>query len=229
MTGLESDTAFVKELCRWARAAPSKVATESGLTPTTLLRPYNGAATTRISQPTFDKLRARFPEFPGWRRELPDQMGMHGDRPDPSIQPSELVYIREVDISYAMGDGLVVEDYPSVGLVPFNLDFVRKLSPSDTDHLFIATGQGESMEPTLLRSDMLMIDTTKRQIGMSEGIWALTYAGGGMVKRVRRVREAGRDMFLLLSDNPVVPPQSAEIEDVNIVGKVVWVGRRMAF
>ena len=36
---------------------------------------------------------------------------------------------------------------------------------------------------------------------------AFHYAGGGMVKRLRRVRDSGQDRFLILSDNPLVPEQ----------------------
>lgn len=227
MTGLEADTQFVKELCRWAKRAPSALAKEAGLTPTTLLRPFNGMATTRLSQPTIDKLRAKFPGYPGWRREFPDQVAMLGDRADPNEKPDELVYIREVDISYAMGEGAEVSDYPAVGLIPFNLGFVRALSRATTDSIFIATGHGESMETTLLRSDILMIDASQKDVRQSDLIWAFTFAGGGMIKRLRRVRDEGRDKFLIISDNPAVPDQLAEIEDVHIIGKLVWVGRRM--
>lgn len=227
VTGLESDTAFIKELCRWAKQSPSWVANRAGLAATTILRAHRGTATTRISQPTFDKLQAAFPDFPGWRREHPDQAGMHGERPDPNERPDELVYIRQVDISLAMGEPAVMEDYPATQLVPFNLSFIRGVTRADTEKLLIFTGHGESMEPTLLRSDFLMIDTGTRSPALSDQIWALNYAGGGMIKRLRRVRDDGRDKFLITSDNPAVPPQLAEIEDVNIIGKLVWVGRRM--
>jgi phage repressor protein C with HTH and peptisase S24 domain len=227
MTGLESDSAFVKELCRWAKKAPSALASDAGLAATTITRPFNGTATTRISQPTFEKLRSKFPDFPGWQRETPDQVGMYGPRPDPNEKPDDLVYVREVDISYAMGDGAVIEEYPQTGLIPFNVGFIKGVTRSTTENLIIATGHGESMEPTLLRSDMLMIDTSQRHVGQSDLIWALTYAGGGMIKRLRRVREEGRDRFVILSDNPSVPPMTADVEDVHIVGKLVWVGRRM--
>jgi phage repressor protein C with HTH and peptisase S24 domain len=227
MTGLESDTAFVKDLCRWAKKAPSALAKDAGLTPTTILRPFNGTATTRLSEPTRDKLRAKFPAYPGWRRETPDQTNMHGDRPDPNEKPDDLVYVRQVDISYAMGEGAELDDYPSVALVPFNVGFVRAITNTNTDNLFIATGHGESMEGTLLRSDLLMIDRSQTNIVQSELIWAIVYAGGGMVKRIRRIREDGRDWLLLLSDNPAVPPQMADPEDVFVVGKLIWVGRRM--
>jgi phage repressor protein C with HTH and peptisase S24 domain len=203
------------------------LAKEAGLTPTTVLRPYNATATTRLSQPTRDKLRSKFPEFPGWRNEHSDHFGMMGERPDPNERPEELVYIREVDIRLAMGDGQVIEDYPATQLVPFNLNFVRTFSSSPIERLLIMTGHGDSMEPTFLRSDLLMIDTSDREPKVGDQFWAFHYAGLGYVKRIRTVREDGRNRYELISDNKEVPNQTAEIEDVYIIGKVVWVGRRM--
>lgn len=225
--GLESDTLFVKDLCRWAKLAPSKLAKEAGLTPTTILRPFNQTATTRLSQPTLDKLRSKFPRYPGWNREQPDQVGMLGERADPNERPDELVYIREVDIKFAMGEGAEVEDYPTAGLIPFNLGFIQSITKTPTENLVIFGGHGDSMEPTLLRSDILMFDKGDTAPAIADKIWAFHYAGLGYIKRLSRIREDGRDKYLITSDNKEIPPKTAEIEDVHVVGKLVWVGRRM--
>jgi phage repressor protein C with HTH and peptisase S24 domain len=227
MDDLESDTAFVRDLCQWAKEAPSKVASQAGVAATTILRPYNGTATTRIGLATRDKLRAKYPDYPGWRRETSDHIGQMGDRLPPDEPVDELVYVRAVDISLAMGDGIVGEDYPATELIPFNLGFLRTISRAPIDKLRIMTGQGESMEPTLLRSDLLMIDTSMRAPMVSDQIWAFNYAGGGMLKRLRRVRDDNRDRFLIISNNPAVPAQLADIEDVFVIGKLVWIGRQM--
>lgn len=139
----------------------------------------------------------------------------------------ELVYIRKADIRLAMGPGTDLDEHADVELVPFNLNFIQSLSRAPVERLFLATGYGESMEPTLLRHDIVLIDTTDRNFVGGDLIWALTYAGQGYIKRLRRVRRAGADRIILLSDNPQVPPEEAEPEDVHIIGKVVWVGRRM--
>jgi phage repressor protein C with HTH and peptisase S24 domain len=126
-----------------------------------------------------------------------------------------------------MGDPAVVEDYPDTELVPFNLGFIRAITKAPTDQLVILAGHGESMEPTLLRNDMLLIDTSQREPLVSDLIWAFHYAGGGMIKRLRRIREAGRDRFLIISDNAAVPVQAADIDDVHVIGKLIWIGRKM--
>jgi phage repressor protein C with HTH and peptisase S24 domain len=139
----------------------------------------------------------------------------------------ELVYIRQVDISYAMGDGSAIEDYPSAILIPFNLGFVQTLTGAPTESLFLASGHGDSMEPTLHKHDLILIDTTERRIGLGDTIYALEYAGSGLIKRLRRVVRAGEPRIMILSDNPNVPPEEAHPQDVRIVGKVVWIARRM--
>jgi phage repressor protein C with HTH and peptisase S24 domain len=154
-------------------------------------------------------------------------MGMMLDESGCSVSREELVYVRLVDISYSMGDGTIVQDYPDVGLVPYNLDFIRALTRTSTDNLFIATGHGDSMEPTLLRSDLLMIDTSQQRIAQQDLVWALSYAGAGMIKRVRRQRSVDGDELVILSDNPSVPAQVVPAEDVHVVGRLIWIGRKM--
>lgn len=136
----------------------------------------------------------------------------------------EIELIRKVDISYAMGDGAIVDDYPETEFLPFNLQFLRQFARGSTDRLFIATGHGESMEPTLRRDDLIMIDAAQNRVAFQDQIWALSYAGAGMIKRLRRVSQ-GR--VLILSDNPSVPPQEAAEDEIHVVGKVVWVARMM--
>ncbi len=95
--------------------------------------------------------------------------------------------IRKVDITYAMGDGSIIEDYPETDFLPFSLGFLRNFARGTTEQLFIATGQGDSMEPTIRRDDLVMIDTAQNRVAQQDQIWALAYAGTGMIKRVRRM------------------------------------------
>lgn len=137
---------------------------------------------------------------------------------------AEIEMVRRVDISYAMGDGSVIEDYPETDFLPFSLNFLRQFARGSTDRLFIATGHGESMEPTLRRDDLIMIDAAQNRVAFQDQLWALTCYGAGMIKRLRRTSD-GR--MLILSDNPAVPPQEADEDDIHIVGKVVWIARMM--
>lgn len=227
MSGFEADSAFIKDFCQWAGLTPSAVAKRIGVAATTLLRPFKGTATTRLSQPTLDKMRARFPDYPGWYRQPADQHGMARLRPDPHERPGEIVYVRSVEISLAIGGGAVVEEHPVTELVPFNPNFLRTVTNGPFDKLVIMNGHGESMEPTLLRSDTLMFDTANRLPVLSDCIWAINYADGGMIRRLRRIEVEKQQRYMILSDNPAVPPQVAAVEEVHVIGKLIWVGRRM--
>lgn len=135
-----------------------------------------------------------------------------------------VVMVREVDISFAMGDGCIVADYPDTGMMPFQENFLRMLRIRDPEAVFVCRGDGDSMNPTIHSQDMVLIDTSRNRVTLSDHIWAVSVAGAGMIKRLRPLPD-GRVM--ILSDNPSVPEQVFDGEDVYVVGKVVWIGRMM--
>jgi phage repressor protein C with HTH and peptisase S24 domain len=132
--------------------------------------------------------------------------------------------VRKVDIGYAMGDGAVIEDYPDTGLVPFDREFLRAIGVRTTERLFLSNGEGDSMAPTLYDNDLVLIDASHQRVTMQDRIWALTVAGAGMIKRLRALPG---DQIMVMSDNPAVPPQTFNNDDVFIVGRVLWIGRRI--
>jgi transcriptional regulator with XRE-family HTH domain len=74
---------------------------------------------------------------------------------------------------------------------------------------------GDSMEPTLHRGDMVVCDSC----GWSgEGIYAIKMGGSGFVKRITKA--PGK--VVVLSDNPKYPPQEEPegSEDFEIIGRV---------
>jgi Peptidase S24-like len=62
----EEDKNLIQALSDFVGKPPSVLAREAGLTPSTLTRPLYQPVKYRLSIPTLDKLRDRFPEFPGW-------------------------------------------------------------------------------------------------------------------------------------------------------------------
>lgn len=139
----------------------------------------------------------------------------------------ELVYVRQADIRFAMGDGAELDPHADTELVPFNLEFLTTITRSPLERLFLATGIGNSMEPTIEKHDVILIDTADVDFSSGDVIWALRYAGQGYVKRLRRVVREGREKIAILSDNAMVPEELADPVDVSIVGKVIWIGRKM--
>ena len=165
----------------------------------------------------FAKDAITFSKAGTYDRYMPDQI-------DDTRVEEDIVQVRQVDIRYAMGDGAVIEDYPATGLVPFNRQFLRTLTRADTDRLFIARGSGDSMMPTLINDDLVLVDTSKQRISEQDRIWAIVVGGAGMIKRVRRLP---RDQYEIISDNPIIRSQVVDHDDLHIVGRVVWIGRQV--
>lgn len=167
-------------------------------------------------------------KMPEWFRyvEMAFQEGAPAESQD-TDRRDELIYIRQVDIRYAMGDGASIDDYPSLMLVPFNLEFIRRLTRAPAERLFLASGIGNSMEPTLLKDDLVLIDTSESTSSFGDLLWAFEYAGSGYIKRLRRVKREGKEAMEILSDNPAIPTMIAEPSDIHIVGKVAWIARSM--
>jgi phage repressor protein C with HTH and peptisase S24 domain len=136
----------------------------------------------------------------------------------------DLTLVRELELGYSMGGGSVFEAYEQKGVVPFQRDWLRSIMKGSADDLFVARGEGDSMQPTLLDGDIVLIDTAERDIRRQDRIWAVAYGELGMIKRVRRL-PGGK--YLIMSDNPAVVPFEAVDDEMHVIGRVIWIGRRI--
>lgn len=134
------------------------------------------------------------------------------------------ITIRSVDLSYAMGDGTNLEDYYEIEGVKFDPNFIRAVTRAPADCLFVARGDGDSMFPTLINDDQVLIDTTQRKLNQQDRIWACSLHGAGMIKRLRVI---GDGKVEVRSDNPAIGNREVDMAELFIVGRVIWVGRRV--
>ena len=135
-----------------------------------------------------------------------------------------LALIPELELGYSMGGGNVIELFEQTGIAPFKRDWLRPMMKGSFDDLFVAKGEGDSMIPTMLDGDIVLIDTAQKNILMQDRIWALSYGDLGMIKRVRKLPDEG---YQINSDNPSVTPITAYDGEMHVIGRVIWVGRRM--
>lgn len=137
----------------------------------------------------------------------------------------DLAVLPQYDIGYAMGAGTsIAERYEQTGIVPFSRTWLRSMMGGAVQDLFVARGEGDSMEPTLKDGDIVLIDTAQQTIRAQDRIWAVIYGELGAIKRVRRT-SAGT--YLLMSDNPTIPPVECFDGEMNVIGRVIWIGRRI--
>ncbi|AJR24540.1 hypothetical protein TZ53_13205 [Sphingobium sp. YBL2] len=133
------------------------------------------------------------------------------------------VALRRINLGFAMGDGSNLDDYIEEGTIDFDASLLRLISSSPAHKLVVADGVGDSMMPTLLDSDMIVIDTHQNELNKWDRIWAMTLQGAGAVKRLG---PAERGKVEVISDNPGIPNRVVSLADVRIIGRVVWSGRR---
>lgn len=85
---------------------------------------------------------------------------------------------------------------------------------------------GDSMQPTLYPGDRIMVNTADRRPS-PPGIFALWDGLGLVVKRVEHIPNTDPLIYRISSDNPHHATYERTEEEVNIVGRVVWYGRRI--
>ncbi len=146
--------------------------------------------------------------------------------PTPTVIAEQLGMrmIPDVDMAYSLGGGSIVADYVAEKQVAFPqawLDHAVRGRPCD---VFLTRGDGDSMLPTILDGDVVLVNRAERVIDRQDRIWALGYGELAQIKRVRRLPSG---MFQLNSDNPVVSPIEACENELHVVGRVVWIGRKM--
>lgn len=144
---------------------------------------------------------------------------------DALMDKLDLAVVPELEIGYSMGAGATVfEQYEQRGIVPFQRAWLRSMMRGSIQELFVARGAGDSMQPTILDGDIVLIDTAQKAIQQQDRIWAVAYGDLGMIKRVRRLPSGN---YVLLSDNSTVPPIECADGEMQVVGRVIWIGRRI--
>lgn len=139
--------------------------------------------------------------------------------PDPDV-----VELAEFNVSYGLG-GAYIHDLPAKAKMrTFSRNWVRQFTDSPFDKLFWATGNGTSMMPAILENDILLVDTEQRTPRMWDQFWAIDMHGMGMIKALRPGKEGA---MRILSINPDWPEETVFDGEMNIVGRVVAIVRKV--
>ena len=181
------------------RAAPAPAGL-SDLTSTTL-------------SPSFAK--ARFRPSPGGARSAPGEAA------------AAMATVAEMEVEAAAGPGAWNEEFvleKARWRLPEGM--VRHEGDADPAGLRILRVRGNSMEPEMREGDRLVVDTARRVPAAGE-LFVLWDGDGLVVKRVEPAREPGPPKLRLLSANPDYPPYTRLVDDIHVVGKVLWKITRM--
>jgi hypothetical protein len=146
-----------------------------------------------------------------------------GGRPTPG---AGLRPVPRLAVEASAGPGAIGDDEAARGQVGFDPRWLRRIA-GGSEHLSIIEVRGDSMAPTLVEGDEILVDGSESGRRIRDGIYVLRMDGALLVKRLSP-DPSGRRLSVR-SDNPAYPSwEDCEAGSIDLVGRVVWTGRRIA-
>lgn len=163
---------------------------------------------------------------PGWPKARID---------DPDYVPPPAAGILEIDVRAGMGGGGTAADR---GVLHngeysdpvkeeawhFPARFMREEVRAPESRVIVLETQGDSMAPTLLSGDRVVVDTG-HTVPSPDGIYAVRDQYGYIVVKRLQTMRGGR--IRVISDNKAHDPEDVGHEDIAIVGRVLWGLKRL--
>ena len=144
-----------------------------------------------------------------------------------SFQSNPISFVPRLEVEASAGSGTIVPEEYGASAVGFDRRWLKRLG-FDPENLSIIEVKGESMSPTLISGDTIMVDTSDSTDHLRDGIYVLRLDDALMVKRVALSPRKG-GALTISSDNPHYPRwDNIERTAVDIVGRVVWSSRILA-
>lgn len=139
----------------------------------------------------------------------------------------DMVAIRQFAVNASAGPGALADDEEELSQIAFPARWLRKLAGGDPAELSIITVSGDSMEPTLSDGDEILVSRGDGAERLRDGIYVLRDDNALIVKRIAMNPASRR--FTIKSDNAGYPDwPDCDLDSVEVIGRVVWAGRRLA-
>lgn len=134
----------------------------------------------------------------------------------------QLVSVYDIDASAGHG-AIVTEEAPLYDLA-FRRDWLKSITNASAQDLLVIRAKGDSMLPTITDGDTLLVDRTKININY-DGIFILRYDDVLRVKRLDKNPATG--LYRVKSDNPVYDTFDVRADHLDVIGRVIWIGRKV--
>ena len=143
---------------------------------------------------------------------------------DKAANSDEYAYIPGYNIQVSAGNGTSVDQEPVTRLLAFRRKWLAFRGLHEKD-LAVVFAKGDSMEPTISDNNTIMVDRSD-SIPQDGRMYVMRVDGHLLVKRTQIVPGQG---VQLISDNKDYPPMLVKIDgsdsDLEVVGRVVWIGK----
>lgn len=152
---------------------------------------------------------------------------VEGDSPIMELPTEAFATVPSLQISASMGGGNVVADDVEAGRpYQFQRTWIMHELGAEPDDLRVLQVEGDSMMPTLLHGDVVLID-----MGWCSptppGLFVLFDGMGLVAKRLEHVPDTDPPLLRIISDNTLHSPYERTAEEVNIIGRIRWFAREI--
>ena len=140
---------------------------------------------------------------------------------------AKLIPVPRLQVSASAGHGSFAEQEGPVAHMAFDPAWLQKITAASAAELSIIRVQGDSMVPTLSDGDDILVDRSVGGRRLTDGIFVLRLEDTLMVKRF--AINPSDDTLTISSDNSAYPSwPNCKRTSVDVIGRVVWAGRRLA-
>jgi phage repressor protein C with HTH and peptisase S24 domain len=186
--------------------------------------------TTRVSQQVVSKFeQAKNKRLPPWTRYISDAL----DSNDAETKEDIHLHMALIDASVGirllptwvgLGIGGTGDDDP--GVVSFSRDLIERELRADPASLLAMVAEGNSMEPDFRGGDQILVDTRRKSLAQP-GAFCLWDGDGHVIKFLEKVPDSDPAKVRVVALNSIYQPHERLLEEINLVGRVVWFGRRV--
>jgi len=188
------------------------------------LRQQNPGVPTATGVRQTNQVTARRPSAYAYGQD-PVDTGSAAPDAAPDSDPN-VVAIPEVRVVAAAGGGAVTEYEPLGENWYFPIAWLRHELRARAGDLKIISIDGDSMEPVLESGDKVMVDTS-RTAPSPPGVFVLHDGLGLVAKQIEFVPNTDPAKLVIKSANARYQDYERTVDEVNIVGRVIWFARRI--
>ena len=121
----------------------------------------------------------------------------------------------------------LIDDAGQLGRVyHFRQSWIRHKLKASPSQLRIMHVEGDSMAPTLLSGDAVLVDMTRRAPN-PPGIFVLDDGMGLVAKRLEHIPNSDPPAVRVISDNKHYPEYERTADEIHIVGRIRWFAREI--
>ena len=121
------------------------------------------------------------------------------------------------------GPGEEVHSEQIVDHLAFKTEWLRAAMGLDPGKLALITARGDSMEPAIGDGDLLLLDMRELRT-LDPSIYVVRMDHALLAKRLQLLTD-GR--ICIQSDNPLYSSESVYPSELHILGRIVWIGRKV--